>query len=235
MSHRADACSGIAGPLLLYGGSFDPVHDGHLQVARQLCDLLHPDRLDFLPAARSPLKGHGAPAADRLTMLRLALAGEPKLGVDTRELDRPPPSFTIDTLRSVRRETGPDRSIAFILGLDSLLALSRWRDWRLLTDEAHLIVVHRPGERWNPSPELAEWLNGRRCDDPDLLECSPCGRVFVVDIPPRDVSSTAIRHALARGDAPETLPLPSAVARYIRQHPLLYGAAPAHEPCLQPR
>ncbi len=232
MSRRADARPDQAGLLLLFGGSFDPVHDGHLHVANRLCEILHPDRLDFLPAARSPLKGQGAPAADRLAMLRLALAGKPTLGVDTRELDRPPPSFTIDTLRSARRETGADRRIAFILGLDSLLALPRWREWRSLTDEAHLVVVHRPGERWNPSPELAEWLNGRRCDDPDLLECQPNGRVLVLDIPPCDVSSTGIRLALARGDSPETLPLPPAVAHYIRQHPSLYGATPAHEPCL---
>lgn len=219
-------------PLFLYGGSFDPVHAGHLHVARTLCDRFHPDRLDFVPAARSPLKGDGAPAGDRLAMLRLAVAGQRDLGIDARELERPAPSFTIDTLRAVRQEQGPVRPILFILGLDSLLALPRWREWRALTEVAHLLTVHRPGERRSPSPGLAEWLNGRRCDDPDLLECSPNGRVFVVDIPPCDVSSTAIRHALARGDAPETLPLPPAVAQYIRQHPLLYGATPAHEPCL---
>lgn len=220
--------SSVLSPLAYFGGSFDPVHNGHLQTARELLDRYAFERLLLLPAARSPLKDAGTPFAHRRAMLALAVGDDPRLAVDDRECRRPPPSYTVDTLRELRTEHGPDRPLVFILGLDSLLSLPRWHRWRELTDFAHLLVVTRPGWRADFVGELAEWFADHRADDPRMLEYTPNGRILLAGTTPHAVSSTAIRAALHQGAAPETLPLPVAVAGYIRQHHL-YGASPPHE------
>lgn len=162
-------------------------------------------------------------------MVRLAVADHPRLAADDRESRRPPPSYTIDTLAELRRDHGPGRPLVFILGLDSFLELPRWHRWRELTRFAHLLVVTRPGWTAEFVGEVAEWLADHRADDPRMLECAPNGRILLVETVPHAISSTAIRDALRQGAAPETLPLPAAVAGYIRHHHL-YGALAPHEP-----
>ncbi|HEX5276914.1 MAG TPA: nicotinate-nucleotide adenylyltransferase [Fluviicoccus sp.] len=215
-------------PLAYFGGSFNPVHLGHLQTAQELRERFHFAQLALLPAARSPLKQDDVSAEHRLAMARLAVQDQGGLSVDDRECRRPPPSYTIDTLRELRTEHGPDRPLVFILGLDSLLSINRWRDWRHLTDFAHLLVVTRPGWTADFVGEIAEWLAAHAVSDARMLECFPYGRILLAETIPHAVSSTAIRAALHQGAAPETLPLPSAVAGYIRQHHL-YGVSPPHE------
>lgn len=215
-------------PLAYLGGSFDPVHQGHLHTAKELLLRFNFERLTLLPAARSPLKEAGTPFRHRLAMLQLAIAGEPRLAVDDREARRPPPSFTIDTLAELRRESGPERPLVFIMGLDSLLAVNRWHRWRELTAFAHLLVVTRPGWRADFVGEIAEWLAAHRADDPHMLECAANGRILLAETTPHAVSSTAIRAALHQGAAPESQPLPAAVAGYIRENHL-YGVSPPHE------
>ena len=221
-----------ARPVALFGGSFDPVHNGHIGTAIELADRLQLDRLFLLPAGQSPLKPPGAPAIHRMAMLQLAVGSDSRLAVDGRELIRPYPSYTIDTLRDFRQQTGHHTPILFILGMDSFLSLERWHHWQSLTDFAHLLVVTRPGHVARLQTGLAEWLNGHRCEDPHLLEYSASGQVAFIETRPHDVSSSAIRKALAAGITPESLPLPAAVARYIRQHQL-YGATSTHEFRLQ--
>lgn len=215
-------------PLAYLGGSFDPVHEGHLQTALELLDHFAFEQLRLLPAACSPLKAAGTPFPHRLAMLELAILGHSRLAVDDREYRRPPPSYTIDTLTELRQELGPTRPLIFILGLDSLLTLHRWHRWRELCEFAHLLVVTRPG--WTPDfvGEIADWIADHRVHDPRMLECTPNGRILLVETTPHAVSSTAIRAALHQGAAPETLPLPAAVAGYIRQHQL-YGVSSPHE------
>ena len=215
-------------PIAYFGGSFDPVHEGHLQTALELLDRFPFERLTLLPAARSPLKDDGAAFAHRLAMLQLAVSRHPRLQVDDRESRRPPPSYTIDTLTELRQELGPDRPLVFILGLDSLLTLNLWHRWRELTDFAHLLVVTRPGCSPDFVGEIAEWLAAHRVNDPLMLECQPNGRILLAETTPHAVSSTAIRAALHQGAAPETQPLPASVAGYIR-HNQLYGVSPPHE------
>jgi nicotinate-nucleotide adenylyltransferase len=132
----------------LFGGSFDPVHLGHVATASALLDGFGFHEIRFLPAARSPLKDHVTADVHRVAMLERALAGHPGLVLDRSELDRPPPSYTIDTLRRVRATLGPDEPLVFILGQDSFLELPRWREWQALTNFAHLLVVSRPGSAW---------------------------------------------------------------------------------------
>lgn len=207
-------------PLIgLYGGSFDPVHLGHLETARELLARFPFSELRLLPAALSPLKQGHADAHHRLAMLRLAVAEIPRLTVDDRELRRAPPSYTIDTLRAVRAELGPDAALVFILGHDSFLSLPHWRDWRRLTDYAHLLIVTRPGHEAPASGELAEWLSARRSGSPDMLEFRACGTVTFVATQPWPVSSTEIRQRLKAGEDVATW-LPQAVTDYLRRHHL---------------
>ena len=131
----------------LYGGSFDPVHLGHVALADDLRRRFPFREIRFLPAARSPLKAAVTDDTHRVAMLERALTGHEGLSLDRSELALPPPSYTVDTLRRVREALGPVEPLVFILGLDSFLALPQWKDWQALTDDAHLLVVSRPGKR----------------------------------------------------------------------------------------
>lgn len=213
--------------LAYFGGSFDPIHLGHLRTAQELIQQLHLHQLTLLPAARSPLKEQGnANAQQRLRMIELALADDSQLHVDARELLRPPPSYTIDTLKALRIEHGPQQPLAFIMGMDSFLSLPQWKDWQQLTDYAHLIVVTRPHYDAILSPELASWYQLHRCNEQHLLEYAPHGQVLLLRTTPYAISSTLLRSALARGEMPPELP--NAVLTYIQQQSL-YRASPTNE------
>lgn len=220
-----------------FGGSFDPVHEGHLQTAQELLQRLPLAQLSLLPAARSPLKAAGgATAQQRLHMLQLAIAGMaglPGLCIDDRELQQPPPSYTINTLRALRAQYGPTQPLLFVMGMDSYASLPQWRDWQQLTDVAHLLVVSRPGEAWPDDtwptdPQLRAWTNSHRCADAQLLEYRAHGLLLFLRTTAHAVSSTAIRAALHQGTVP--VGLPAAVAAYIQQQ-RLYGATPVNESC----
>jgi nicotinate-nucleotide adenylyltransferase len=203
----------------LFGGSFDPVHRGHIETLAELQGRLPFTEIRVLPAARSPLKP--GPAADqhRQAMLELALAGHPGLVLDTRELRRPPPSYTIDTLRELRAETGPGTPLVFIMGLDSLLDLPRWKDWQQLTRHAHLLIVSRPGTAPVFAPALEAWLKSVRTTGAELLQSSPGGRVLFMDTCPWPVASRDLRLALGQG-ADLGSSLDPAVLDYIHHHQL---------------
>ena len=209
----------------LYGGSFDPVHQGHLQTALELQRRLPLADFRFLPAARSPLKGAGTPAADRRAMLELAIAGHPGLSVDGRELSRPGPSYTVDTLREIRAETGPEQPLVFIMGMDSLLELPRWKHWQELIRYAHLLVASRPGFRPDFSPELADWLKSVRTSSPELLQCQPAGLVLLLETMPWAIASRELRAAIALG-LNMAQHLPDAVWEYVQSHQLYLAEKP---------
>lgn len=208
----------------LFGGSFDPVHLGHVATAKELRERLGLSEIRFVPAARSPLKPEVTADGHRVAMLERALAGHPGLVLDRSELDRPPPSYTIDTLRRLRQAVGPVESVVFILGLDSFLELPRWKEWQALTALAHLLVVSRPGSLPRFSPELAAWLDERRADGIDALASAPAGRVLLVEATPRDVASRRIRSAVQAGEDTSGW-LNPAVRDYIDQHQLYRGEA----------
>lgn len=212
----------------LYGGSFDPVHLGHVATAEELRDRFPFAEIRFLPAARSPLKAGSSADSQRLAMLRLALAGKQGLTIDDRELRRPPPSYTIDSLREIRRELGPAAPLVFILGLDSFLELPRWKDWQQLTDFAHLLVVSRPGSRPVFAPPLSDWLEKHRIVAPESLESRAPqdgqGKVLLVETAPHAIASRDIRAALSAGRDTSHW-LNPAVRDYIDQHPLYRGDA----------
>ena len=210
-----------------FGGSFDPIHQGHLATARELVDVFALAKLVFLPAALSPLKQQSLAIQHRVAMLKLAIEDDRIFAIDEQELHRPQPSYTIDTLRCLRAQYGTQQSLAFIMGMDSFLSLPKWRDWQQLTDFAHLIVVSRPDYDAQLPTELLAWLNNRRCNDRLLLEYHPHGLVYFVATQPHAVSSTDIRARLALGQNTSAT-LPACVAAYIQLHHL-YGATATNE------
>lgn len=205
---------------LLYGGTFDPVHLGHLAVARAALAASGATQLDFLPAADPPHRAApGAGFAERVALLEAALAGESgpgvgRWGVDTRESQRKGPSYTVDTLRDWRCEHGEAAPLGFVLGADAFHGLPDWHDWTALFGLAHLLVAQRAGSELAAlPPSLADACGGRWSCDPAALHAIPAGRVLVIDLPLRPESATAVRDALA--DARVAEGLPAAVAALI--------------------
>jgi nicotinate-nucleotide adenylyltransferase len=209
--------------VLLLGGSFDPVHSGHVGLARYFCTLLHPDELRLIPSGRPWQKPDMAtPASHRVAMLRAAFHGWPTpIYIDEQEIRREGPSYMIDTLRSLRSELGRDVSLALIMGADQLINLHTWRDWAALFDEAHLCIAARPGFVIDDAA-LDKAVAGqitRRLASADQLRQTPSGLVCIATQLALDVSSTTIREAIAgSGDAADLLPGP--VLDYIQQHHL---------------
>lgn len=221
---------------LYYGGTFDPVHHGHLAVARAVSAGLHAP-LWLVPAADPPHKGPTrADATQRAQMLDLAVADLPGLAVDRRELRRAGPSYSFDTLRELRAEFGPDVPIVWMIGADSLTELDTWHRWRELFDLAHLLVVERPGTAIDAAslarsaPAVAAEVASRWCP-PQALHESAHGRLAVFPLLElRAESSTELRRRIVAGE-PWRDWVPPAVAGYIDRH-RLYAQSPP--PSAQP-
>lgn len=216
--------------LVCYGGTFDPVHNGHMVVARTVRDVLSA-RVALVPARDPPHKGPTrAGALQRAEMLDVAVAGEPGLSVDRRELGRDGPSWTVDTLLQLRGELGNDAPIAWLIGADSLRQLATWHRWRELFDLAHIIVVQRPGAavdasslRTQAAEVFAEVVP--RWRPPAQLADSPQGGFALVPMDAmRPESSSEIRRRIQAGEPWQDW-VPPAVASYIVHHGLYRPAA----------
>lgn len=205
----------------LLGGSFDPVHHGHVALAALFHGLLHPDQLRVVPAG-NPWQKNGlkASAAHRIAMLRLAFedAGL-QVTVDTQEIDRNEPTYSIDTLRNLRRELGQHTSIVFLMGADQLQHLDTWREWRQLFDYAHFAVAARPGYSLDALPAAVHEEVQRRLGTVADLKAAPAGRVFITAQLDVDISATRVREAIARQDEANAL-ISGVVLDYIQQHNL---------------
>lgn len=212
---------------VFYGGTFDPVHDGHVAVACAARDALDA-RVRLVPAADPPHRAPpGASAIHRARMLDLAVAGLPGLTVDRRELARGGRSYSIETLRGIRDELGPDAPVAWLVGADSFLDLPAWRDWRGLFDLAHFVVAERPGASLDALEDpLAAFVSPRWAEDPRALQDAPAGRVWRLRQPLQGESGTQVREAIASNDGIGGL-VPPAVAEYIHRHGL-YRTVPGN-------
>jgi len=214
-------------PIALLGGTFDPVHYGHLRFADDVRRALGLPEVRLVPAGDPPHReGPAASAAERLAMLKLAVVEFPGLIVDERELRRAGKSYTVLTLEELRREF-PGRPLLLLLGADAFRGLPMWHRWREIFDLAHVVVVERPGidlEAGLPAPLLPIWRD-RLTDDVRALRERPAGSILIQPIAPVDASATAIRDQLAQrraaGGAWRGL-LPPAVLAYIDLHHL-YG------------
>jgi nicotinate-nucleotide adenylyltransferase len=208
---------------VFYGGTFDPVHNGHLAIACAARDACDAD-IRLLPAADPPHRpAPGAAAADRAAMVALAIAGSPRLLLDLREIERAGRSWTIDTLRALRSELGEQIPIAWLLGADGFISLPEWKDWKALFGLAHFIVAERRGSPLDGRlpPALAQVVRGRWSDRADTLEEAAFGRVLRLHQPLQPQSASAVREEIAAGRAWRHL-VPVAVADYIDERGL-YG------------
>ncbi len=200
----------------VFGGTFDPIHCGHLAIAEALMCALPLERILFVPAARPPHRiAPVASARNRLEMVRLALEGHPRFAVDEVEYGRVGPSYTADTLRALRARY--HRPLALILGMDAFLGLPGWHRWRHLLGMAHLVIVTRPGF----TEALPSWVRPRLATPAQLLTADH-GLAVLVTTLERPESATALRQALRHGPAPPGW-LPAGVLEYIERHGLYQG------------
>lgn len=191
--------------IAILGGTFDPVHIGHLRVALEAAEALDtPVRL--MPAHVPPHRpAPRASPAQRVAMLRAALTGQDRLQLDTRELDRAEPSYTVDTLRQMRVEFGAVQPLILLLGADAFAGLPTWHHWRALFDLAHIVVLTRPGHSGALPAELAGEIASRRARVAADLHASPGGKVFDLPVTPLEISASAVRALLAAGRDPRWL------------------------------
>ena len=212
-------------PIGILGGTFDPIHYGHLRLAEELGERLRLEEVRFVPSGTPPHRSAPAVTADhRLAMTRLAAAGNARFTVDERELRRTGLGYTFDTLKELRSDLGNARPLALLLGADAFLEFATWHRWREIFGLAHVAVAHRPGfpvERWTermPEP-LAREYSGRLMQQPLAIHLAPAGGIIVVPFTALEISATAIRDMLRAGASPRYL-LPAAVLDYIRSHGL---------------
>jgi len=217
----------LAPALGLFGGTFDPVHFGHLRLAAEMREAFRLERVVFLPAGHPWQRERDtyASGADRVKMLELAIAGEPAFGVDDREVRRAGPSYTVDTLEDYRRECGPETPLVFLCGTDAFARVETWHRWESLFELAHFAVAVRADDH--------EWLSRGPGAIPkalwprvtmslkDVLG-APAGRIMTFAMTPLAISSTAIR-AMARVSASIRYLTPDPVVDFIHQQQL-YGS-----------
>ncbi|VVO41038.1 putative nicotinate-nucleotide adenylyltransferase [Pseudomonas fluorescens] len=203
----------------MLGGTFDPVHIGHLRGALEVAESLALDELRLTPSARPPHRGTPQVSAkDRLAMVECAVAGVAPLVVDARELQRDKPSYTIDTLELMRGELAAHDQVFLLLGWDAFCGLPTWHRWEELLQHCHILVLQRPDADSEPPDALRNLLAARSVSDPLALN-GPSGQIAFVWQTPLAVSATQIRQLLASGKSVRFL-VPDAVLAYIDAHGL---------------
>jgi len=205
----------------LYGGTFDPIHYGHLKPVEALATQVGLHKVTLLPNNVPPHRPQPeASPEQRVEMVRLAITGNPLFELDLRELKRDTPSFTIDTLAELRRERGIQQPLAFIIGQDSLLTLHTWHRWQELLSFCHLLVCQRPGYSQEMTlPEQQQWLLQHLVTQSDELHRSPAGKVYLAPTPRVAISATEIRERYHQGKPVDDL-LPPAVSEFIQREGL---------------
>lgn len=200
----------------IFGGTFDPVHYGHLRSALEVKELFGLSEVRLIPSSLPPHRTQPvATAAQRLQMLELAIKKQPDLIVDTRELDREGHSYMVDTLCSLRKDF-PGQTLLLFIGSDAFSGLKFWHRWRHLFDYAHIVVMTRPGFAMSA---LGDTYQARLTADKVQLEQSTAGKLFFQAVTQLDISATAIRQMIAENRNPGFL-LPDAVIEYIRSNRL---------------
>ena len=207
-------------PLAILGGTFDPIHYGHLRLALECHERLALNRVHLIPLHTPPHRHIPvAEPAHRLEMLRLAVANHAALIADDREIQRGGVSYTVDTLRSFREQIN-SQPLCTIMGLDAFTTLDSWHDWQLILEYSHIIVVNRPGSPVNvKSEEIAHLFEKKSVTDASVLHQQPAGAILKIDIPMLDISATRIRQLVNKNKDTHFL-LPEPVINYIEQHNL---------------
>lgn len=202
-------------PIGVFGGTFDPIHYGHLRTAFEMLQALQFEDVRFIPCGDPPHRGTTfASASDRLRMVELAVRGQQGFIVDDREIRRDGPSYSIDTLFSLREEF-PDRAVGLIIGMDAFLGLTGWHRWDEILDAAHIIVAHRPGWKAPDMGPLGDLITEHGTHRVDDLRTALNGRIHIHAVTQLEISSTEIRELVAAGRDPRFL-MPDAVRDEIQ-------------------
>ncbi len=213
----------VLSPLVgVFGGTFNPVHYGHLRSALELVERLQLEQLRLMPSASPPHRDAPECSAERrAAMVELAVSGEPRLICDAREMQRPGKSYTIDSLIELRGELGTQQGLCMVLGCDAVQDIATWHRWQELLDWAHIVIITRPGWQLPRAGELAQWLKAHQLESSELLRQRPCGGIVIEELRPLAISSTEIRDLLASGRSARYL-MPQSVLDYIQTHTLYY-------------
>ena len=199
----------------IFGGTFDPIHYGHLRTAFEMLQALRFGEVRFMPCGNPPHRGRTYANAElRLQMVRVATAGQSGFVVDDRELTRDGPSYSVDTLDALRGDY-PEKPLALIIGMDAFLGLPKWYHWREILQRAHVVVAHRPGWRAPDMGPLGELVADRGTHRIDDLHRTISGRIYIHDVTQLEISSTEIRELVAGGRDPRFL-MPDRVSDVIR-------------------
>ena len=205
-----------AGPIGLFGGTFDPIHNAHLRTAFELREALRLAEVRFLPSGNPPHREQPLATAEmRLALVRAAVADQPGFTVDDREVRRSGVSYSVDTLTELRSEY-PDRSLCLLLGMDAFLGLPNWHRWTDILELAHVVVAHRPGWKAPTQGPLGEAMVDRGTGAVRELHGSKAGRIFVHAVTQLEISSTELRQLLAAGRNPRYL-VPDSVCNVLRE------------------
>jgi len=205
------------------GGTFDPIHVGHLRLAIEMREQLSLDTVHLIPVRKPPHRASPyTDASTRLKMLHAAVADAPELYVDERELRREGPSYTVDTLESLAKEFA-DRALCLILGMDAFSSLSTWHRWREILKLAHICVANRPGAELPQGGEVAEVLAEHRIEHPADLHRFTNGNIFIQEIPLLEISASRVRDRLSRGLSSQYL-VPERVREMIIKEALYVDA-----------
>jgi len=189
----------------IFGGSFDPIHFGHLRPALEILHALSLDEIRFIPTGQPAHRGLPvAPAGLRLEMVKAAVAMEPRFVVDEREIKRSTPSYTADTLAELRDEY-PDDALALLVGMDAFLGFPGWHQWRNIFDYAHVVAAHRPGWVLQSGGELVDVIRQRKVISAQELWSATAGRILLQPVTQLEISSTLVRTSIAAGGDPRYL------------------------------
>jgi len=203
----------------ILGGTFDPVHFGHLRPALDIQQALGLEEVRLIPCHIPPHRPQPvADAPQRVAMLEAAIGNYPEFSIDRRELERDGPSWTFDTLTSLRAEPGAV-SLCLLIGMDAFRGLPTWHRWRELIDLCHMVVMTRPGSEFHAGGELEDFINRHQIMDPAELENHAAGRVLFQTVTQLEISGTRIRTLLAHGESAGFL-VPEAVLEIIRREGL---------------
>ena len=211
-------------PIGVLGGTFDPVHYGHLALAKETAERLDFAEVCFVPANVPPHRGQPhASAEQRVQMLKLAISGNPCFVLDLREILREGASYTVDTLSAMRAERGGKKPLCLLMGADTFAGLASWHRWKKLFELAHIVVAQRPGfDLKHFQSPLKEEFAKRRAKSPHAARDKPCGAIIVLEVTPVDISASMIREKLAGGKDVRDL-LPGLVLDYIQAKGLYHG------------
>jgi nicotinate-nucleotide adenylyltransferase len=206
--------------VVLFGGTFNPIHFGHLNLANHLVDYLQVESVRLMPCAIPPHRETPTISAEhRMAMLALATAGNNAIVADDLELKRASTSFSIDTVIQVRQDIGTQTPLFFCLGMDALSTIDSWHRWADLLDSCHIVACSRPNYQLPKDGVVTNWVEQHLCNDLSELKKQSHGYLHLCKIPPLDISSTAIRDSIKCGKSIDYM-TSKPVVNYIKQHSL---------------